>query len=212
MRSSTIVSLAGSEPARSRIARSLAVSTVKLPLIWPEPPRIGSRICGAEITLSSSTIANSRPTFFCVTSPNLRAPPVVRRKFDDRLVGLLVEAGLRVAQVLAGHQRRFVDHVRPTPGSSFDGKTTVPGFGCGGCVGSTCRLHHVESELRRLADERLQARRVAEAGRLDQDAVVALPLDARLGRAELVDAAVDDLDRLRRRCRAAAASAGVARR
>ena len=50
VRSSTIVSFAGSEPARSRMARSLADSTVKLPLIWPEPPRIGSRICGAEIT------------------------------------------------------------------------------------------------------------------------------------------------------------------
>ena len=57
-------------------------------------------------------------------------------------------------------------------------------------------LHQVEGELRRLADERLQALRIAEAGRLDQDAVVALALDARLGRAELVDAAVDDLDRL----------------
>ena len=69
-RSSTMVSFAGSEPARSRIARSLAVWTVKLPLIWPEPPRIGSRITGAEITLSSRTMANGRPTFCCVTSPN----------------------------------------------------------------------------------------------------------------------------------------------
>ena len=33
---------AGSAPARSRIARSLAVWVVKLPVIWPEPPRIGS--------------------------------------------------------------------------------------------------------------------------------------------------------------------------
>jgi protein-export membrane protein SecD len=36
---------------------------------------------GAEITTLSSTMANGRPTFFAVTSPNLRAPPVVRRKF-----------------------------------------------------------------------------------------------------------------------------------
>ena len=62
VRSSTIVSLAGSAPDLSWIASYVAVSTVKLPLIWPDPPRIGSRITGAEITLSSSTMANGRLT------------------------------------------------------------------------------------------------------------------------------------------------------
>src|SRR5580698_2848400 len=46
-RCSITVSFAGSAPARSRIARLLADSTVKLPEIWPEPPVIGSRITGA---------------------------------------------------------------------------------------------------------------------------------------------------------------------
>ena len=50
VRSSMMVNGAGSAPARSRIARSLAACTLKLPEIWPEPPRIGSRITGAEIT------------------------------------------------------------------------------------------------------------------------------------------------------------------
>ncbi len=38
VRSSMMVSGAGSAPARIRIARSLALCTVKLPEIWPEPP------------------------------------------------------------------------------------------------------------------------------------------------------------------------------
>ena len=71
------VSGAGSAPARSRIARSLAACTVKLPEIWPEPPVIGSRITGAEITLLSSTIANGWPTFSGVACANLREPAVL---------------------------------------------------------------------------------------------------------------------------------------
>ena len=74
VRSSTIVSLAGSAPARSRTARSLAPWTVKLPEIWPEPPRIGSRICGAEITLLSSTMAKSLPTLCCVAGRSAARP------------------------------------------------------------------------------------------------------------------------------------------
>ena len=54
----------------------------------------------------------------------------------------------------------------------------------------------MEGQLGGLSDQRLQALRITEAGRLDQDAVVALPLDRRLGGAQFVDAAVDDLDRL----------------
>ena len=80
-RSSTMVSFAGSDPARSRMARSFALCTVKLPLIWPEPPRIGCRMTGAEITTLSRMMANGRPTFLVVTWPNFCAPPPVRRKF-----------------------------------------------------------------------------------------------------------------------------------
>ncbi len=80
VRSSTTFSVAGNAPARSRIARSLALCGVKLPEICPLPPRIGSRITGAEITLLSSTIAKGLPTFFCVACPKRWAPFVSNRK------------------------------------------------------------------------------------------------------------------------------------
>jgi hypothetical protein len=79
-RSSITLSGAGSAPERSRIESSLALSTVKLPLMMPEPPRIGSRMFGAEITASSSTIANGLPTFSCVILPKVRAPALSKRK------------------------------------------------------------------------------------------------------------------------------------
>ena len=51
---------AGRAPARSNKARSLADWTVKLPEMMPLPPRIGSRITGALMTLLSSTILEER--------------------------------------------------------------------------------------------------------------------------------------------------------
>src|SRR5205823_6124186 len=63
VRSSRIVIGAGSAPARSRSARSLADCTVKLPEMMPLPPRIGSRMTGALITLLSSTMAKGLPIF-----------------------------------------------------------------------------------------------------------------------------------------------------
>jgi len=80
VRSSTILRSAGSAPARSSTARSLADWTVKLPEIWPVPPRIGSRICGAEITWLSRMMAKSRPTFCCVAWPKREAPLLSKRK------------------------------------------------------------------------------------------------------------------------------------
>ena len=61
LRSSTTVSGAGSAPARSRTERSVAEAAVKLPLISPRPPMIGSRITGALSTRLSSTIAKRWP-------------------------------------------------------------------------------------------------------------------------------------------------------
>ncbi len=74
VRSSRIFKGAGSAPARSKIAKSFAVSTEKLPVMRPDPPKIGERITGADITLSSSTIANGLPTLALVTSPNFLPP------------------------------------------------------------------------------------------------------------------------------------------
>ena len=72
-----MVSGAGSAPARSRIARSLACCTVKLPEICPCPPVIGSWMTGAEITLLSSTIAKGCLTCSVVAWANLREPDVL---------------------------------------------------------------------------------------------------------------------------------------
>ena len=80
VRSSTIVSLVGSAPERSWTARLFAVSTEKLPEIWPEPPRMGSRMTGAERTLLSRTMAKGAPTLSFVNRPNLRAPDWLKRK------------------------------------------------------------------------------------------------------------------------------------
>jgi len=68
LRSSTTVSGAGSAPARSSSARSVALAAVKLPLIWPLPPVIASRMTGAVITLPSSTTAKAWPTLARLTS------------------------------------------------------------------------------------------------------------------------------------------------
>src|SRR6202171_6441424 len=79
VRASMMVSGAGSARARSRIARSLAACTVKLPEICPEPAVIGSRITGAEITSLSSTMAKGCPTFSEVACANLREPEGLKR-------------------------------------------------------------------------------------------------------------------------------------
>ncbi len=56
------------------MASWVALSTVKLPLICAEPPRIGSLILGAESTLPSRIMAKGLPTLACVTRANLLAP------------------------------------------------------------------------------------------------------------------------------------------
>ena len=48
VRFSRILTGAGSDPARSTMARSVASWEVKEPLIWALPPEIRSRITGAE--------------------------------------------------------------------------------------------------------------------------------------------------------------------
>ena len=73
-------------------------------------------------------------------------------------------------------------------------------------------VDHLEGQLGGLAENVLQPLRVLQARHLDQDAVVALALDDRFGRAELVDAAADDLDRLRDRRADAIVDAGVGER
>jgi hypothetical protein len=58
----------------------VAEAAVKLPLIWPRPPVMGSRMTGALITLPSSTMANRWLTFARVISANRLAPTVLKVK------------------------------------------------------------------------------------------------------------------------------------
>ena len=74
VRSSRMVSGAGSAPARSSKARSCTSCTLKRPEMMPLPPKIAERITGALITWPSSTMANGLPMLFFVTSPK-RLPP-----------------------------------------------------------------------------------------------------------------------------------------
>ena len=153
------VSLAGSAPERSSTARSLARCTVKLPLICPVPPRIGSRMTGAEITLSSSTMAKGRPTFSWVTLPKRLAPAASKRKVDHRLAGAAVEARLGVDQILPAHQGLALEHIgngRRVVGIDelVAGRHLLGGGGLGRVDGG---IDQLEFELAGLADQRLQA-------------------------------------------------------
>ena len=106
---------AGNAPARSRMERSFADSTVKLPEIWPEPPMIGSRITGAEITLLSSTMANGPPDVLGGDLAELARTRHVEAEIDDRLVGALVETRLRIDEIAARHDHALLDQVRLLP-------------------------------------------------------------------------------------------------
>ena len=86
VRSSSMSRFAGSAPARSRTARSLADCVVKLPEIWAEPPRIGSLMLGAERTWSSRTMAKGLLTFAWVTAPKRWPPCESKRMFTTGML------------------------------------------------------------------------------------------------------------------------------
>ena len=166
-----------------RMARSLALSTVKLPEICAEPPRIGSLMLGAESTTSSRMIANGLPTFSWVTRAKRRAPCAVEADVDDRLVGLLVEALLGVDQLVAGDHRpalhgdaaacpRHRQHLAAGRGAALRDLARIGG-----------EVDQLELEPRGLAEQRLQPLGILEAGDLDEDAVAALADDGGFARA-----------------------------
>ena len=77
VRSSSTCTGAGRAPARSTMARSVAASVVKPPVIWACPEGIRSRMTGAEYRLPSRMMARWRPTLFEVRSAKARAPCAV---------------------------------------------------------------------------------------------------------------------------------------
>ena len=60
----------------------VALSTVKLPVISPDPPRIGDWIVGWDNTLLSRMMANGLPTFSCVARPKRLRPGGVELEGD----------------------------------------------------------------------------------------------------------------------------------
>ena len=74
VRSSRMFTGAGSAPARRTIARSVASSIVKEPVIWACPPEIRSWITGAEWTMPSRTMARRFLTFSPVIRSKSFAP------------------------------------------------------------------------------------------------------------------------------------------
>ena len=66
VRSSRKVISAGSAPARRSTASWVLSSTVKLPVMIPDPPAMWLWITGAEITSPSSTIAKGSPIWAAV--------------------------------------------------------------------------------------------------------------------------------------------------
>ena len=84
--------------------------------------------------------------------------------------------------------------------------------GGSGWPGSHIVGDHVECHLGRRAEQLAQARRILQAGQLDEDAVGADALDRRFGDADLVDALAHDLKALLERRVDAVADAGFRQR
>ena len=66
VRCSRKVSFAGNAPDDSCTDSRVVLSTLKLPVMIPDPPGMAVWIVGAEITLSSSTMAKGLPMLLAV--------------------------------------------------------------------------------------------------------------------------------------------------
>ena len=161
---------------------------MKRPEIWPEPPVIGDWMRGAEITLLSSTMASGRPTILRRRLAEALGAADVEAEVDDRLVGAAVEGGLGVDEIAALDDDAALDRhalAALRPATAACRRRPRP-------AAPSRRNSSFAVSPRML----LEALRVLQARHLDEDAVGALALDVRLGRAERVDAAADDLDGL----------------
>ena len=89
-------SVAGRGAASQQDGKVLGALLREIARDLTEPPRIGSRMIGAEITSSSRIMANGRPTFSSVACSKRFAPSLVEAEDDDRFAGVLVHSRLRV--------------------------------------------------------------------------------------------------------------------
>ena len=81
---------------------SLADWTVKLPEIWPVPPRIGSRICGAEMDLLVEDDRKQAADILAASPCPKRCAPWLSKREGGQRVSLVRESkvGLGVDEVL----------------------------------------------------------------------------------------------------------------
>ena len=118
----------------------------------------------------------------------LLAAANIEAEIDHRLAIARVEARRGVGQVLALHHHLLFDRQFARLVGLFE-HVDIAGIGAG--IGD-----EAEFQLRRGADDFLQAVGVLQARHFDQHAVIALALDVGLGGAEAVDAAVEHFDGL----------------
>ena len=167
---------------------------------------MGASMRGADITWLSSTIASDRPMLSVVDPTELHGALAVQREADGRRVEL-VERRTRVAKVAAGHRRYFPNQVvrrpharrRATDDLEVGRDLAVDCLEQRGLIGRGARLDERQLQHRRLADDVLRAVDIGKPRKLDEDLVVRRPVRRHggLGHAELVDPALDRLDRLR---------------
>jgi hypothetical protein len=113
-------------------------------------------------------MAKGAPTLAAVYSPKARARRI-EAEGDDRLAGLLVEGGLAVHEVVAGHHGRLLEDVEHAL-LVERGQDLLPGLDP--LLGAVGAAHHgLEGQPRGGADQVLQLLRRADARDLDQDAV-----------------------------------------
>ena len=125
----------------------------------------------------------------------------IEAETHDGLVGPLIECRLRIHEVFTRNDDPVFDQIgnRRIINRVFDrrsnGRTAVYGL-----LHRHRLIHHLERKLGRLAEDVLQALRILKTRHLNQNSVVTLALNDRLGCAELVDTTPYHLDGLRQ-CR-----------
>jgi hypothetical protein len=121
--------LAG-RPLRAADGQRVDSSTVKLPVMMPDPPGMWLWITGAEITWSSSTMAKGADIGGGIVAELARAGGVEAEA--DRRRAVLVKGGLGVGQFLAAHHGAFLDDVDRCP---------FPARAAAGCAARGWRPH-----------------------------------------------------------------------
>ena len=188
MRSSTIVSFAGNAPARSKIDE--IIGRLDGEVAGDLTGTAGDRAQDAR-RRNHLAVENDGEQFSDIFRGDLTKPLAaanVEAEIDDRLLRAAVEAGLRIGQILALHHDPLLDR-------QFAGIVHLIQELDIGRVGAGLG-DEAEFELCRRAENFLELARILQTGHLDENAIVALALDIRLGRAERIDAAAQHFDRL----------------